>query len=125
MIDVMPTILEVVSGRYPTKDEQPDLHPAEGCSLFEVARGKHVDRILGFDHQGAHAIRQGNWKAVWTKRSPTEIKWELFDLKSDRCETKDVARSFPQQREAMIRGWEAWADRVGVHYEKSWGESKE
>ena len=125
MIDVMPTILEVVSGRYPTKDEQPDLHSAEGYSLFEVAQGKHRDRILGFDHQGAHAIRQGNWKAVWTKRSPTEIQWELFDLKSDRCETKDVAGEFPQQRDAMIREWEAWAKRVGVHYEKSWRINRE
>lgn len=116
MIDILPTVLDVVGARYPTRDEQPDLFQPEGYSLFEVTQGLHADRTLGFDHQGAHAIRQGDWKAVWTKRSATPVSWELYNLRSDRCETNDVSSRFPQQRDALIEAWEQWAKRVGVEW---------
>jgi len=120
MIDILPTILDAANAKYPTRDEEPDLHEAQGYSLLEVAQGLHADRTLGFDHQGAHAIRQGDWKAVWTKRSATPVSWELYNLRNDRCETNDVSSQFPLQRDALIQAWEQWAKRVGVDWDSAW-----
>jgi arylsulfatase len=120
MIDVLPTILEVARASYPTPNDKPDLHRLEGQSLFSVARGIHADRTLGFDHQSAHGLRQGDWKIVWTKRSAQPIRWELFNLREDRCETIDRAAQEPERLHRMISDWEAWANRVLVDYRQEW-----
>jgi len=122
MIDILPTILKATSGRYPTSDEQPDLHRLEGKSLWEIAEATDgtAERTLGFDHQGAHALRQGDWKIVWTKRSPDPIHWELYNLREDRCETRDLSGEHPDRLEQMVGHWEAWAKRVGVDWKKQW-----
>jgi arylsulfatase len=120
MIDVMPTILEATGAKYPTQDEIPDLHRLEGHSLFDIARGEQRDRTLGFDHQAAHGLRQGDWKVVWTKRSADPIRWELFDLSQDRCETQDVSNQHPERLKQMVTEWERWASRVLVDYKKLW-----
>ncbi|MFM9064888.1 MAG: arylsulfatase, partial [Pirellula sp.] len=78
------------------------------------------ERILGFDHQGAHALRQGDWKIVWTKRSAEPIRWELFNLSLDRCETTDRSQDHKDIVERMVRQWEAWANRVGVDWQRDW-----
>jgi arylsulfatase len=120
MIDVMPTILEATGAKYPTQDEIPDLHRLEGHSLFDIARGEQRDRTLGFDHQAAHGLRQGDWKVVWTKRSADPIRWELFHLSQDRCETQDVSNQHPERLKQMVTEWERWASRVLVDYKKLW-----
>jgi arylsulfatase len=58
---------------------------------------------------GNRAIRQGDWKLVW---GASEKKWELYDLKSDRSETKNLAAKFPERVTTMIRDWEAWQQRI-------------
>lgn len=122
MIDILPTILDVTSTRYPNQDEQPDLHRLEGRSLWEIASNPNTDqeRSLGFDHQGAHAWREGDWKIVWTKRSAQTVRWELFNLREDRCETKDLSFEHPERLKQMVGRWEEWAERVGVDWKKQW-----
>jgi arylsulfatase len=122
MIDILPTILEATGIDYPSIDAMPDLHRPEGISLWEIADGTtpSQDRVLGFDHQGAHALRQGDWKIVWTKRSADPIRWELFNLAVDRCETTDRSQDHKDLVERMILQWEAWAHRVGVDWKKQW-----
>jgi arylsulfatase len=74
-------------------------------------------REFGFDHQGARAYRQGDWKLVWSKRMPQEIRWELYNLAEDRCETNDLAAKHPDRVQAMAAAWEKWARRVNVIYD--------
>jgi arylsulfatase len=40
--------------------------------------------------------------------------WELFDLKSDRSETHNVAATHPAELERLKNEWTRWAGRVGV-----------
>jgi arylsulfatase len=67
----------------------------------------------------AHALRQGDWKVVWSKRMPTEIRWELYNIAEDRCETNNLAAIHPERVEQMAARWEAWARHVGVVYDEA------
>jgi len=120
VMDVMPTLLEAAGARYPAARDGHELPPLEGRSLLPAIRGERLpERVLGFDHQGARALRQGDWKLVRGKRMPCEIRWELYNLAEDRCELTDLAASEPARVQAMSAAWEAWARRVGVCYDTS------
>jgi arylsulfatase len=122
MMDILPTILDVAQVRYPIADQRPELHPLEGESLLPNTKADRPEsqRVLGFDHQGAHALRHGDWKIVWTKRSSEVVHWELFNLKEDRCETIDRSQDQRELVLQMVAMWETWANRVGVEWKKRW-----
>lgn len=115
VMDVLPTLMEVSGASYPEELNEIPLTPVEGVSLISAIKGETVaERSIGFDHQSAHAIRQGDWKAVYAKRMPHELKWELYNLATDRCEMKDLADEHPERLKQMTKDWDAWARRVGV-----------
>jgi arylsulfatase len=116
-MDLMPTICEAAGAAYPRTLRGRPVLPLEGRSLLPAVRGVDREaRSLGFDHQGAHAWRDGDWKLVWSKRMPHEITWELYNLAEDRCETRDLAEEHPERVRAMAAAWERWAQRVQVIY---------
>ncbi|MDC0273361.1 arylsulfatase [Planctomycetaceae bacterium] len=118
VMDIMPTLLEAAGAKYPHKLGGQTRPPLEGTSLLPAMKGQRlVDRAIGFDHQGARALRKGDWKIVWSKRMPHEIEWELYDLSSDRCELNNLAEKYPERVEVMAKEWEQWARRVNVIYE--------
>ncbi|MGQ9763126.1 MAG: arylsulfatase [Thermogutta sp.] len=120
VMDIMPTLLEVTGASYPTTFCGNQITPLEGISLLPALRGQSLpERVLGFEHQGARALRQGDWKLVWSKRMPFEIRWELYNLAEDRCEINDLAAKYPERVQAMAAEWERWARRVNVIYEPS------
>ena len=118
VMDVMPTLIEAAQASYPATFGGHSIPPPEGTSLLPAMRGERLpERGIGFDHQGAHAYRQGDWKLVWSKRMPHEIRWELYNLAEDRCETQDLAAVHPERVQAMVADWERWARRVYVRYD--------
>jgi arylsulfatase A-like enzyme len=117
-MDILPTVLDVTGASYPTELRGNAILPPEGTSLVPVMRGGRLpQRTLGFEHQGARALRQGDWKLVWSKRMPHDIEWQLYNLAKDRCETRDLAAEHPERVKAMAAQWEQWARRVQVIYE--------
>lgn len=119
MLDWMPTILAAAGVDYPTIFQSRPITPAEGTNLLPALRGEKLpERTIGFSHQGARALRQGDWKIVWSKRMPAEVRWELFNLANDRCEMDDLASRDPERVEAMAKDWENWARRVQVLYDE-------
>jgi arylsulfatase len=114
--DVLPTLCEVAGSSYPEQLGGRDLLPVEGTSLVPLLRGGELgERTLFFEHQGARGVRQGRWKAVWSKREPHEVAWELYDLAGDRCELRDLAAERPERAEALSAAWLDWAARVKVY----------
>lgn len=117
VLDVMPTLIEITGATYPQRVGDHDITPLPGMSLLPAMRGQDVcERTLGFDHQGARALRQGDWKLVWPKRIPGEPSWELYNLADDRSELTNLADLEPDRVTAMAAAWEAWAARVGVQW---------
>ncbi|MBM4093825.1 MAG: hypothetical protein FJ276_31125, partial [Planctomycetes bacterium] len=122
VMDIFPTLLEVTGATYPNEIRGNSILPLEGTSLVTALRGGRLpERTVGFDHQGARALREGDWKIVWSKRMPHDIAWELYNLAEDRCETQDLAAKHPDRVQAMAARWEQWARRVQVIYEPPTG----
>ncbi|WP_296460855.1 arylsulfatase [Rubinisphaera sp.] len=120
VMDIMPTLIEVAGATYPQSLDGNQITPVEGTSLLPAMRGKHLpERAIGFDHQAAHAFRKGDWKAVYAKRMPHELKWELYNLAEDRCEMNNLAEVYPVRLQKMVSEWEDWARHVGVIWEPS------
>lgn len=116
IIDVMPTLCEVGKATYPEELDGQTIIPEEGASLVPIFWGGSLgERPLFFEHQEARAMRQGPWKIVWSKYEPREIRWELYNIDEDRCETHDLAGEQPGRVQAMADAWLAWAKRVKVY----------
>ena len=111
IIDFMPTLLELAGSDYPESFEGRELLPLEGKTLLPVLRGQQREghASLSWELYGNRAIRQGDWKLVW---GASDKQWELYDLKSDRSETKNLAAKFPQRVAAMSADWQAWRQHV-------------
>lgn len=67
---------------------------------------------------GRHwAVRSGDWKAVSVpdkEKDEKEVKWELYNLKDDPGETKNLANDNPEQLAKLVKyAFEAYKDPVG------------
>jgi arylsulfatase len=103
IIDLMPTFLELAG-----VEQESTL---EGASLLPILKGgTRPEAVYGWEHEGNRAVRQGDWKLV--SRYPGE--WELYDMKTDRLETNDLAEQMPEKVEALAALYEQWAERTGV-----------
>lgn len=112
VIDLMPTCLELAGATYPREFHGRELTPPAGRSLVPVFRGGRWSepRTLYWEHEGNRAIRKGDWKLVGEFRGP----WELYDMRADRTETKNLAAGEPERVKALAAEWQTWADKVGV-----------
>jgi arylsulfatase len=117
LIDVMATCLDAAGARYPTERAGVGVTPLEGRSLVPCIEGKRrvPHDSLYWEHEGNRAVREGNWKLV--SKYPGE--WELFDLKADRSELKNLASAQPAVAQRLAGKYEAWAKRAQV---TPWGE---
>ena len=76
---------------------------------------------LWFCHSGNKAFRQGDWKISYNGAKPpkflqgietekkTDPKWELYNLKTDRCEMNDLALKYPDKVNELANQFEATA----------------
>lgn len=112
LIDILPTCLELADVPYPKELNGKQLKPLEGFSLLNLFRNQPGKKhgSLYWEHEGSRAIRKGDWKLVAEINSP----WELYNLKTDRSETRNLAEKFPEKVKELAREHEAWSAKVGV-----------
>ena len=113
IIDLMATLLEVDRAPFPSAFGGHTTQPPEGRSLVAAFSDRPVPRdALFWEHEGNLAIRAGDWKAVNSIAGGG--RWELYNLKTDRTEMRDLSVSDPLRLSAMISTWETWAMRAAV-----------
>jgi arylsulfatase len=84
----------------------------EGRSLVPVFADKPIQRdALYWEHEGNAAIRVGDEKLVRFGRNGA---WELYEMKTDRTELRDLAAAHPDKMKDLAAKWEAWAVRAHV-----------
>jgi arylsulfatase len=111
IIDFMPTFLEMAQAKYPITHEGNSILPVEGQSLLPILQGKTrtEPKYLAWEWAGNRAYRQGRWKVVWDKLVKS---WELYDLKTDRTETRNLASIDPDRTRDLSMAWHAWARKT-------------
>ena len=103
VIDIVPTILDVVGVDKPKEWNGEPIPPAPGKSLVPAFKKDLVIErdSLWWLHEGNRAIRVGNWKLVAAKDDP----WELYDLRTDRAESKNLANEIPEKAKELEAAW--------------------
>lgn len=104
VIDLVPTALELAGGRPPQHWQGRPVPPAPGRSLVPLfARDGALRReSLWWLHEGNRALRVGDWKVVAAGK---DGPWELYDLSSDRSETRDLAGDRPDKVRELAAVW--------------------
>ena len=109
--DIMATILDISATAYPQQRDGKAVPPLEGQALTAVFNGDIAERAPMFwEHEGNAAVRIGDWKLVRKYPDP----WELYDMASDRTETRDLAAQYPERVADMRARYDDWAARCGV-----------
>ncbi|MCA9246191.1 MAG: arylsulfatase [Planctomycetales bacterium] len=103
MIDIVPTLLAAAGVDKPSDWEGEPIPPAPGRSLLPaLAADVTIERdLLWWLHEGNRAIRVGDWKLVAARGDP----WELYDLRTDRAEANNLAKTHPERVEQLASLW--------------------
>jgi len=99
VVDTVPTVLELAGGKLAAG--APALAGKSLVPLF-ASNGALTREPLWWLHEGNRALRAGDWKIVAAgKESP----WELYDLRSDRSESRNLASANPQKLHELAELW--------------------
>ena len=109
-IDILPTVIDLAGGEgYSRQWNGQTAPPLPGKSLTSVfAKDGAVEHdFIYFHHMSHRAIRVGDWKLVAKgKNGP----WELYDLKTDRRESDNLADRYPEKVRQMAALWQEKED---------------
>ena len=104
LIDLVPTILDLAGGKpFENVDGKP-VPPAPGKSLVPVFAkdGTVTHDCLWWMHEANRALRVGDWKIVAAGK---DASWELYDLATDRAESKNLAEQQSERVKEMAALW--------------------
>jgi arylsulfatase A-like enzyme len=103
LIDLAPTILALAGGQWlETFGGQP-VPPPPGQSLLPVfSKDSTLPReSLWWYHDRNGAVRVGDWKLVCDHQAP----WELYNLRTDRAESRNLASKHPDKVRELEQVW--------------------
>ncbi len=109
IIDLVPTILDVAGGSTSEGCKGPPAPTPPGKSLAPLflKDGARLHETLWWLHEGNRAFRAGSWKIVaGGKESP----WELYDLRTDRSESNNLANAMLDKVRELATAWQAQTD---------------
>ena len=117
IIDIMATFMDAAGATYPLNEGGNAIQPMQGTSLLPVIKGQRLkDRKLFWEHEANCAVRVGDWKLVRKNNlsHASNSDWELYNLKEDRSEMRNVAHKFPKRAESLAKEWQKWAEDAQV-----------
>lgn len=106
LIDLAPTILELSHAK-PLETWDGKAVPTPPGRSLVPAFAKDVEiphDYLWWFHDGNRAVRIGDWKLVsWGLQGP----WELFNMREDRSETRNLPSTNPEKAKQLEEFWNA------------------
>ena len=114
VMDVPATLLNVAGASYPSLYQGQAISPLQGKSLTPIMDASRStirakSDWLGWELFGNRAIRQDEWKLLWLCAPLGPGKWQLFDIKADPGETKDLSDAQPRIRDQLLQLWAEYA----------------
>lgn len=120
VMDVFPTWLDLAGTQLLEGTwEGRKVVPIKGRSWLPYLRRQedriHADdEITGWELFGRKALRKGGYKALFIPKPHGPEKWQLFNLRDDQGETKDLAEADPEKLRELIRDFKRYALENGV-----------
>lgn len=125
VVDVVPTVLDVLGMKSPAAINGVTQAPMEGTSFAATFSKADADSKRGpqyFEMVARRAIYHEGWRAYspWefgreiTAKSLPEAKWMLFNVNEDFSESTDVADKFPEKVAELERLWWIEAAKYNV-----------
>ena len=119
--DIVPTLLDLAGVAHPSTKQGSKLAPLLGKSLRPLLAGGvqavRTDKDwLGWELFGNRAIRQGDWKLVYLLKAAGggTGDWQLYNLRDDPAELRDVSKANPGKRSELLTLWERYVKENGV-----------
>ncbi|HMS89536.1 MAG TPA: arylsulfatase [Acidimicrobiales bacterium] len=120
--DLLPTLCDLAGVTRPAERNGLVLQPVNGVSLAPVLR----DPSAPHDHGSQYTEMSGHrgfydgegWEIVTRHGALTPFgdhEWELYDLRTDRTETRDLAAEQPERVATLAEGWERAARENQVY----------
>jgi arylsulfatase len=114
-VDVMATLVELTSAKYPAEFRGEKIVPMQGESLVPAFQGfdeipePEREKPIFWQWSKGKAVRRGKWKAVANGDA-----WALYDMDVDRNETTDLQQQYPEifsELRELHNEWAAPFDR--------------
>jgi arylsulfatase A-like enzyme len=120
MIDITPTVLELIGVQQPRVVNGVDQRPMDGLSLaytFSDAKAPSRRETQYYEMLGHRAIYYKGWEAVTMHVRGEDFDkdpWELYNVTEDFSESNDVAAQNPGKLREMLERWWSEAGRYNV-----------
>jgi arylsulfatase len=107
-VDILPTMMELAGGD-PARGDAAGAPPMAGRTLVPALAkdGAAPHEFLYFHHSNNRALRAGDWKLV---AAGADGPWELYDMRTDRCEQKNLAAAQPKRVKELAAVWQRCED---------------
>lgn len=127
--DITPTVLQLAGLAHPSVWAGKPVAAADGRSWAPLLAGaadrvRSDEDVLAWELFHRRAIRQGDWKAVYTpatadglrysRQDPISGEWELFNLRADPGEVRNLADREPAVLRRLVAAWNRYAADAGV-----------
>jgi arylsulfatase/uncharacterized sulfatase len=117
--DIVPTLTELAGvPAHGGTWEGRRVEPLAGRSLVPMLGGAagsvHGDTPIGYELSGNAALFRGDYKLVRNLPPTGDGRWQLFDIRTDPGETRDLSRTMPDRFAAMRADYAAFAKANGV-----------
>lgn len=85
-----------------------------GQSLVPALMGKSIPthKALFWEYTKNKAVREGDWKLVQSRLTK---KWELYNIKTDRGETKNLILAHPERAKNLEILWNEWFKKASLN----------
>ncbi|WP_020656102.1 arylsulfatase [Massilia niastensis] len=118
--DLLPTFLAAAGIPDPGASYQGKaVNPITGLSLLARLEGKgsadvRTGQVLADELFGGRYVIRDGWKMVSVQPPFGDNSWALYDLRSDRGETRNLIAEQPEIAARLNQDYDAWAKRAGV-----------
>ncbi len=132
--DIMPTFLAMSSATYPDSVNGKGLKKPIGKSILPLLEDPALnvhDEGIGYELFEMKAYIEGDWKLLRMPEPFGTGAWQLYNLRDDPGETRDLSGAHPEVKARLISAWQEYAkdnevfDHAGLFdaaYRKAYGD---
>lgn len=124
VMDLVPTILELGGVAHPApRFRGREVVDVRGKSWLPLLRSPHnasievydPDRdVIGWEQLGTAGVRLGDWKALFLPPPRGPGRWELYNVRKDPGEVRDLADELPDKLAEMVEHYETYFHESGM-----------